>query len=625
MTFEYVLLKDSDVFTKSDQYIAIFSGENPQMVNSVGIPGKEGFGVGFAPQEMLTALHLKELPGTHDRTSFQYGLYEYEQPADDVKHVDETGKVTINGVVLEDSVTDSAQDSQIMLQNDSEGESSKVGNPGEIGGYDDGSEEDNESVPIKPVTPNKAFTSTQSYRAFFKYIPRFYVKLLSRSDEVLMTEEELQEIQPYTAVTVEQMIEAQNKAGTAALVITKPGAFRSKDEAALHGFTYLDAFIDGGKEVDGFFIQNTLPMYYTSTDGTNLDTIYYFGHPDFKFEPKCLYENKRSGIVRCDATSPKKEFGLSPNQRLPESVVKKFPGTNLETVHMRAVLRVLEFAEMLYGAPSWLTDSNKSVMGINSNGSTDINDQTIVANTSVSTDTGDVWTQDAEMYLKTTHNGQINGITNLNGWVYQMVLGADSSWQRVMNRDRKLSEVTLDDVLADGGVAAPQQDADAVWGHGKLNQPWYRGDPHLFGVVPSQGTCTTNPTDLFGDDTFRHISGYPIAAVGRCFKDGQNAGIFAALYGSNYEYTSSLTSFRLAMYPEGNDTVISLIPDLQGGIGSSVVEVAKETIWKDAKALIAEPTFDGHKFKHWSLSVNGDEIKDDHVFSANTVISAVWQ
>ena len=595
MSFEYVLLKDSDVFTKSDQYIAIFSGENPLLQNSIGFPGKEGFGVGLAPVDILPTLHLKELPYTRDRASYQYGLYEYEQPADDIMTIDPDGQITVNGVAQHSENTASAASD----------------------------EEFSESVPIKPTTPAESTVSksiTQSYRAYFKYIPRFYVCLLSRSDEVLMTAEELTNLLPYVAVTLEQMQEAQNRAGTAALVISKPEAFGTKEEAMLHGFMPLDAFIDNSKEVDGFFVQNTLPMFYSSTDGINADTLYCFGHPSFKFQPRYLYENQTNGIVRCDATNPPKIFDLAPNQKLPAHISKKFPGCNLETVHMRAALRVLEFCQMLYDTPSW----GKSVKGINTNGSTDAEDASIIANTSVSTKSGDCWTQDADMYLKTTHNGQVNGITNLNGWVYQMLLGADSSWKKIMTRDRKLSEVTLEDALADGGVAAPEVENDATWGQVPYNQPWYRGDPHLFGVIPYKSSCQTNPTDIFGNDTFRHIDGYQIAAVGRCFKDGESAGIFASLYGSNFENTSSLVSFRLALYPDGNDTMISIIPDMQGGVGSKVVQVAKESVWKDVKTLLAEPTFEGKKFKHWSLSVNGDEIKDDYVFIKNTVISVVW-
>lgn len=571
MSFEYVLLKDSDVFIQSDQFIAIFSGENPLMLNSIGIPGKVGFGVGIAAPEVIQALNLKELEHTKERESFQFGLYEYNAPDDDVKTVDSSG-TTINGHLEETQPSD---------------------------------------------TP---MSVTQSYRLYLKYIPRFYVKLLSRSDDVLLTSEELEEILPYVPVTLQQLQDAQTKAGTAALVISKPDAFTSKEDALLHGFMHLDAFIDGGKEVDGFFIQNTLPMFYSSTDGTNTDILYYLGHPSFKFQPRFLYETQKSGIVRCDNANPVKEFGLSPNQRLPESLAKKFPGCNLETVHMRAALRVLQFCEMLYGSPAW----DKAPKGINSNGSQDIDDATVLANSNVSSTTGDVWTQDGDQYIKTTHNGQVNGITNVNGWVYQMVLGADSSWQKIMNRDRKLSEVTLDDALADGGVAAPAVPDNATWGHDTLNQPWYRGDPHLFGVIPYVSNSSTNPSDIFGDDTFRHIDGYQIAAVGRCYKDGQSAGIFSTLYGSNYNDTSRLMSFRLALYPEGNDELISLIPDMQGGIGSKVIQVPKGMTWKDAEGLLVQPTFEGKRFKWWSLSVNGDEVKDDVQFNENTVISAVW-
>lgn len=598
MSFEYVLLKDSDVFTQSDQFIAIFSGENPLLQNSVGIPGKAGFGVGIAAPEVVAALNLVELEGTKDRESFQFGLYEYSKPVDDVKTVDSVGTVTVNGVVTINALSDDA------------------GTEGNEDGSSGAGITDNEDS----VDNGVARSVTQSYRLYLKYIPRFYVKLLSRSDDVLLTPEELEALLPYVPVTLEQLQKAQEIAGTAALVISKPGVFTSKEDAQLHGFMHLDAFIDGGKEVDGFFIQNTLPMFYYSTDGTNTDTLYCLGHPSFKFQPRFLYETQKSGIVRCDAENPPKEFGLGGTQRLPEDIARKFPGTNLATVHMVAALRVLQFCEMLYGEPSW----GKAPRGINSNGSTDIDDATVLANSNVSSQTGDIWVQDSEQYKKTTHNGQMNGLTNVNGWVYQMVLGADSSWQRIMTRDRKLSEVTLDNALEDGGVAAPAVPDNAIWGHNELNQPWYRGDPHLFGVVPYVSNSSTNPTDNFGDDTFRHIDGYQIAAVGRCFKDGTSAGIFASLYGSNFEYSSRLMSFRLAMYPEGNSDKVSIIPDMQGGVGSRVIEVPQGTTWKDVEPQLAVPTFEGKRFKWWSLSVGGDEVKDDVVFSENTIVAAVW-
>lgn len=575
MSFEYTFLKDSDVFTKSDQYVAIFSDENPFSLESIGFPGHIGFGLGVAKPEILQGLKLHELPGTRDRNSFQYALYEFENPADDVKTITPDGTITVNGTTLPE--TDTGTD----------------------------------------VTK----TITQSYRAYFKYIPRFYVKLLSRSDEVLMTEEELEQIAPYVGVTVQQMLDAQTKAGTAALVISRPGAFSSKEEATLHGFTYLDGFIDNGKEVDGFFIQNTLPMYYASTDGTNSDTIYYFGHPEFKFSPKSLYAEKKLGIVRCDDSNPKKEFGLNPSQRLPESIAVKFPGTNLITVHMLAVLRILEFMTMLYCQPSW----DNSVRGINTNGSTDADDESVLANSNVSTDTGDIWTQSEDMHLKTTHNGEINGVTNLNGWLKQMVLGANSSWQMIMNRDRLLSEVTLDDALSDGGIAAPQIVSGAVWGKGAYNQPWYRDDPHLFGVVPYNGTSRDNPETIFGEDDFTAVDGTDVAVFGKTYKDGKTAGIFSSGWSSNFDDASPMVSFRLALYPNGNDAKVSLIPDTQGGLNMDPVHVNRGSIWEDVKGLIAEPSFEGHKFKYWSLTINGDEIKNDTPFNDNTVIKAVWQ
>ena len=67
-----------------------------------------------------------------------------------------------------------------------------------------------------------------------------------------------------------------------------------------------------------------------------------------------------------------------------------------------------------------------------------------------------------------------------------------------------------------------------------------------------------------------------------------------------------------------------ITPDMQGGTGSTVVKVPDGTTWATVKGMLTEPTLADNEFKHWSLSVGGEAIEEDHAFSGAVTIYAVW-
>lgn len=67
-----------------------------------------------------------------------------------------------------------------------------------------------------------------------------------------------------------------------------------------------------------------------------------------------------------------------------------------------------------------------------------------------------------------------------------------------------------------------------------------------------------------------------------------------------------------------------ITPDMQGGTGSTEVKVPSGTTWATVKGMLTAPTLSENTFKHWSLSIGGEAIEEDHVFSGAVTIYAVW-
>ena len=456
------------------------------IADDIGTPDSPAFGTGVAPTEVYESVGAKPLPGTNDPTSFQYGLYELTATSD----ANESGSVN----------------------------------------------------------------EYQHYHAYVKYIPKFYYTFLSANDTTLLTDEELKPLEQYTGLTVAQMKEAQNRAGTSAIALASANIFKNEADANEHGFILHRGFIDGGVEQDGFFISNTLASYFYSNDTVgNNETQYYIGMPSYKFEPTYKYNIHRKGLVRLDGATPAKKFGLPNTLACAVELSKKFAGFNCMAPWQWAAICTLAFVSGLYCKDAtecaWYAKGfNAAPMGINQT-SRDERDAT-VKGVSMDGTSGTCWVDGEDAYKKTTHNGRINGITNCNGWLWQVVVGANSMFN--------ISPITA--VHADleaeipSGLQSTSYASSGNWSDG--NQPLFR-DAHSpkrdFFMIGPQNSKSSAAKPGFGGDQWYPYSGNYVPLVGGGWSGGASAGLFYRYYGgrvSGWAYSYYYCGFRLAGYPK---------------------------------------------------------------------------
>lgn len=485
-----------------------------EIVRKPPSPFDDGFGVGVAPADVYESLNLKPLPGTEDKSSFQYGLYEATAPADD--------------------------------END---------------------------------------TTYQTYHAYLKYIPKYYHCFLSNDDATLMDESQLRNLIQYTGLTVAQMKQAQERAGTAAIALAPANVFVNEEEANAHGFILNRGYYDDGKEKPGFFIANTLTSYFqaaaASSNTGKIEIHYYCGSPEFRFTPSGI-AGATQGIARLAAASPSKYFSIGGSFQFAINLGRKFTGCNCMGVGMWQVLRMICFAAGLYAKDNtecaWFRGDASTGFwcaapcGINNGSATgqgtgDRDVTSVTTSPVVAAGSGTVWVADEEQYRYTTHNGRINGITNCNGWVYQPVLGFGAHGL-VYNISRKLADETggaeFTDAIqgtrieltnggywgSDGSETSTEYDA---------TQPLSRDKEHTASWYSSflypQPTTSTNPVNahnLFGFDSFYDgAKANTTMAVGYYYNGGsRNTGIFNNQGLGTWATARTDAGCRIGGYPE---------------------------------------------------------------------------
>ena len=384
-------------------------------------------------------------------------------------------------------------------------------------------------------------THIQTYHAYLKYIPKCYHCFLSTDDETLMDEGQLQELEQYTGLTVAQMQEAQRRGGTSAIALAPASAFENEADANAHGFILNRGYYDDGKEKPGFFIANTLTSYFQSSDAAgNTEIQYYCGAPSFQFEPAYKYsETQEKGMSRLNGDTPQKLFGIHPGAQGAIDLAHKFTGCNCMSMGQWQVVCMIAYAAGLYCKDNtqcawWANGYNACPNGINTGGSKDDRDATVTCSPTISGTAGTVWVPDG-VYPKTTHNGRINGITNCNGWLYQIVLGADSSWRMaslsmrlalVANGFKELEHNPFTDISGQALVG----NWGASGGSSNFQQPIARTATHdakwaAAFAFPVNSNNNTNASTQFGNDYVNRIQGCVIF-VGGSWYSGANAGLF---------------------------------------------------------------------------------------------------
>lgn len=459
------------------------------------------FGVGVAPSDVYKSLGLSPLPGTEDPKSFQYGLYEKILP--------------------EETVDDSAH------------------NDGRV---------------------------RRQCKAYVKYIPKFYYAFLFNSTTgQLMTEETLREYEKYSGVSLALLKQAQERSPNQAIVIAPGSAFTNESEANSHGFILHRAFIDGGKEMPGFFIANSLLYYSASSNNLNTDTkyYYYFGAKELNHYEYDLAESHVQGIVRLDGNTPPVWPDFTDNGTLNSAVTlcRKFSGFNLASVFMWSAISMLSFAAGLYCKDAtecaWYKDSGN--IGPRGNNSTtkDADDSTVTFPT-MSNNIGTPFPSDSGQYAKTTHNGTISGITNVNGWLWQPLLGTNGNYNKVMPESTVLADITSAGTELNEGEIV-ETDPIGRWGNNALSKSvtWFTqvsgAERAMCGVAPLAKPYSVpsnnSEIELFGADNFYRYSGRTAPLVGGGWGNGATAGVFSRNY-SNWTSADYSCGVRLGGYPK---------------------------------------------------------------------------
>ena len=471
------------------------------LTDNIGSIANGTFGVGVAPQEVYESLGLSPLPGTEDPKSFQYGLYEIVLPEE----------------VKQDS---SQNDGKVRRQ----------------------------------------------CKAYLKYVPKFYFAFLTNyTTGQLMSEETLREYEKYSGVSLALLKQAQERSPNHAIVIAPGSAFTNEEEANSHGFILHRAFIDGGKEMPGFFIANSLLYYSASSNNLNTDTkyYYYFGAKELNYYEYDLTESHVQGIVRLDGSIPpmRSDFGDSNNLGDAVTLCRKFNGFNLASIFMWSAISMLSFAAGLYCKDAtecaWYKTSGWAGPRGNNNTTADIDDS-VVTFPAMSSTTGTPFPSDSGQYAKTTHNGTISGITNVNGWLWQPLLGTNGNYDKVMPESVVLADITSAGIeLAEGETF--EMESNGAWGQqtNSKSTTWFTqvsgAERAMCGVAPlaKEHPVPVNErlSSLFGSDYFYRISSYAAPIVGGYWSDGASAGVFHRNYDG---WASAINScgVRLGGYPK---------------------------------------------------------------------------
>ena len=516
--------------------------------DSIGFVSDGTFGVGFASDNVYNSLGLSPLPGTNDPKSFQYGLYEKVLP-------EETGS---------------------------------------------------------------SGTVRRQCKAYVKYIPKFYYAFLTDyTTGQLKTEETLREYEKYSGISLELLKQAQQRSPNHAIVIAPGSAFTSQEEANRHGFILHRAFIDGGKEKSGFFIANSLLYYSASSNelGTDTKYYYYFGAKELNHYEYDLAESRTQGIVRLDGTTPpmSSDFGDSNTLGSAVTLCRKFSGFNLASIFMWSALSMLSFAAGLYckdaAECAWYKKSGNIGPRGNNDTTKDIDDSAATF-PAMSSTAGTPFPSGSGQYAKTTHNGTISGITNVNGWLWQPLLGTNGNYDKVMPESTVLADITSAGAELNNGETF-EKSADGSWGDSRNSQSttWFTqvsgAERAMCGVAPLakehpvSGNNSEQP--LFGMDNSYHIFGYRASRVGGDWNSVANAGIF---YRSDYDYWTTADSrcgVRLGGYPRDQHVATPTIT-IDGG----TVNVGETPVLRGSAFTIEPSGSDTHVSTNWKIVLASD-------------------
>ena len=441
-----------------------------------------------------------------------------------------------------------------------------------------------------------------------KFIPKFYIALLQKNQGTEnLSDGELDALLPYVEVTKDQMKEAQRRSPHNAMVVAPSDMFTNESDANSHGFYLMRGFIDGDQEQDGFFIANALatiywddPGYFLSIGANSKGT---YGNSTGLFRSSFRHTSG-DGLNTSEGISAPKVSNAKGN------FISILEGTPYQccSIFAWAVISVLSLIQGQYATDTsecaWYDSTlvHNYPKGINRN-TKDADDATVTSST-VNTSSGYAFVTTG--YEKTTHNGSITGITNVNGWLWQYVIGSWGDGSKLLKRSASIYDITYDNVDDSGASFWDIHDASRIsneWGGTKSSFPDLTGtDKDLFGVYAFGGNNFINSNE-FGLDEQSYSSSSATIMVGSIYDSGTNAGIFRR--GSdNWTVTGTNYSFRAMAYPgTAPDPITKVTLTAKGNGGTpetQTIEVPKGTTFGEAKKKLVTPTKSGYTFTGWA-------------------------
>ena len=476
------------------------------------------------------------------------------------------------------------------------------------------------------VLPSKNYnngSTTTTFSGTLKYIPKFYWHPLFKGDggpSNLLSDDEIEALVPYVSVTKEQMIAVRDKYPYNGLVFASSSAFAHEEEANAQGFILPAAFIDGGKEKNGFFISPTLTTYYIdpAQDGN-----IYFGQT---YEPNF----NLSGAIKfwvMSSTLQNLALPAHNNTALDAIIQPRWYSSLLccESIYTAAILALISLCSAQYAKSTsdcaWYDSEGRKNFpkGINAT-LQDIDDPSVVIEDIA---TG-IFPTTQDGYCKTTHNGRINGITHVNGWLSRPVIGI-GVWRGIRRlfdcTTYSINSIDQTNVQTDTIMFSPSNARYGnLWGDGPARslRTALSGEERLLNCVfpPYDFTASSS---LFGQDSL-YISSHPLSLVGGTNLEGASAGVFyrrlAVGGGGGWQDTNeagSKSGFRVIGYsPLNSDGTsgggaeyvpreITVTANGNGGTPATQTKTVKEgTTWGEVKSTLTTPTKTGYNFAGWN-------------------------
>ena len=360
--------------------------------------------------------------------------------------------------------------------------------------------------------------------------------------------------------------------GLNAVDIVGVETFANEAAANAAGYALHRAFIDGGSEKSGFFIDK----YLASKNGTTSCKSVKNGNP-ISLTTGTGY-NPSNGMTGCTGI-------------LADAVVlarSRGAGTfNVASVFMYSALALLSLAHAQASTSTthcaWYDATNNFPKGCNTS-LKDTNDASVTFTSAGVSGDSKPLTGSGNPFAKTTHNGQACGVADVNGAMWQVMLGLTSPGSSatdaaqvangnayVLKRSVSLSSLTggwngANDAWGDATNLANKYDLVSglfPWGSATGWVYFGSGSNQVFsgaasGVSYSRTACgvqdtvngeSASGTNQFGADgcyQYNHANLFPMAAGHWGYAAG--AGVFCRYWGSCRSSDNSGAGFRVSAY-----------------------------------------------------------------------------